>query len=388
MAEILDVDGELAEGTRVGQYVVLRRLGRGSFGAVYEAEQPEIEQRVAIKVLHASCSATSDGVRRFVNEARAIGRISHPNIVQLFAFGRLDDGRAYHVMERLEGSTLAAALAERGALPTPEALPLLWDIAHALDAAHAAGIVHRDLKPSNVFVTRDHDGRSRAKLLDFGIAKLATPEDEGPTTASGALLGTPHYMSPEQCHAREVGPQSDIYAFGVLAYEVLTGSRPFDGSDRLEILMKQVSDAPEPPSARAQLPRELDRTLLRLLAKQPEDRPASLEQAAAAIELSLTGGRYAAALPKRKSWAIRLSLLAVVTAVAASALARREEPDPARAARTAMTAVTETRSALSTTVAVSTSSSAKAANAERPPRPPTSRPKNLEDVEDPYEAAP
>ena len=166
-------------------------------------------------------------VSRFIAEARAVNQIRHRNIIDIFSFGQLDDGRQYYVMELLDGEPLDALIERDGRLPLAEAIPILRGIARALDAAHAKGIAHRDLKPENVFLGRDPTARVFPKLLDFGIAKLLAPED-GPKhkTRTGTPIGTPYYMSPEQCRGRDVDHRTDIYSFGVLAYRMLTGVLP------------------------------------------------------------------------------------------------------------------------------------------------------------------
>ncbi len=279
------VDTTLAPGTLVGEYVVQDRLGEGGFGGVYRAEHPLIGKRVAIKVLHAQYSSHPQMVARFVAEARAVNQIRHPNIVDIFAFGQLPDGRRYYVMELLEGVPLDRLLGMSGPIPPELALPLLNGIAQALDAAHATGIAHRDLKPENIFVAFREGARAAAKLLDFGIAKLlddsSTPAGQ---TEPGAPLGTPHYMSPEQCRGRPVDHRTDIYSFGILLHRVLTGKVPFEAKDPLDLLNQQVS-APPPrmSSVRKGLPPEMDEPVLRMLEKDPSDRPTSIAAAMEAV---------------------------------------------------------------------------------------------------------
>jgi serine/threonine-protein kinase len=261
----------------VPSYTVGERLGEGGFGEVFRARHAVIGREVAIKVLHAKYSKDSEAVARFVAEARAVNQISHPGIVEIFDFGELPDGRAYCVMELIHGKTLRDVLRERTRLPLADALPILRGIAEAIDAAHAAGIAHRDLKPDNVFVTNDG-----VKVIDFGLAKL-THENSAPITETGAVFGTPLYMSPEQCRGKAVTGATDAYSFGVLAYHVLVGEPPFSG-EALDLALHHLNDQPAPPSERAEgLNARVDRVVLALMAKDPAQRPVSLVDAIAAI---------------------------------------------------------------------------------------------------------
>src|SRR6185369_16909898 len=178
---------------------------------------------------------------RFIAEARAVNQIRHRNIIDIYSFGKLGDGRQYYVMEYLDGEPLDALLDRVGNLSIADALPILRPIAKALDAAHAKGIAHRDLKAENVFLGTDSEG-AVPKLLDFGIAKLMGREEAlKHKTRTGAPIGTPYYMSPEQCRGKDVDHRTDIYAFGVLTYLMLTGVYPFDADDYMSILMQQLN---------------------------------------------------------------------------------------------------------------------------------------------------
>ena len=230
---------DLKPGTVVGEYRIDSAIGRGGMGVVYSAIHPVIEKRVAIKVLHAQFSSDPALVRRFVDEARAVNRIRHDNIIDIFSFGQLPDGRHYFVMEYLEGTTLAEKI-ERGTLDMSQAPALLVQITDALDAAHGAGIVHRDLKPENIWLVSSRHGRQHVKLLDFGIAKLASAGDQN-VTQTGIVMGTPHFMSPEQCYGRNVDHRTDIYAMGVILYRLYAGRFPFDGDTFTEIIAKHVT---------------------------------------------------------------------------------------------------------------------------------------------------
>lgn len=268
---------DLEPGDSVGEYVVLQKLGEGGFGAVYEAAHPVIGKRAAVKVLHAQHSSDEAVTSRFVAEARAVNQIRNKNIVDIFSFGDLADGRHYYVMELLEGVPLDVYLQRAGQLGIDECLSILHPIAKALGAAHEAGIAHRDLKPENVFLEIDDDGNVQPKIVDFGLAKLLAP---GAVTAhktrSGTPMGTPRYMSPEQCRGVPVDHRTDIYAFGCMAYRMLTGAPPFEAATALDVMMAHVSKPPPPPSQFAGVPCAFDEPILKMLEKQPDDRPQTL----------------------------------------------------------------------------------------------------------------
>ncbi|HEX8112384.1 MAG TPA: serine/threonine-protein kinase, partial [Kofleriaceae bacterium] len=291
------IDPDLQPGQIIGEYRVEAKLGQGGFGAVFKAVHPLIGKLVAIKVLLQRFSVDPQMVSRFVAEARAVNQIRHHNIIDIFSFGTLDDGRHYYVMEYLDGETLERRIARQGRLSLREALPILRAIARALDAAHAKGIAHRDLKAENVFLASNPDGVF-PKLLDFGIAKLLAPEDGlAHKTRTGAPLGTPHYMSPEQCHGRDVDHRTDLYAFGVLAYVMLTGVFPLDGDDYMTILMRQLHDEPPPASShRPDLPAGIDRVIAWLMRKDPAERPTTLAEALRSLE-HVASGELTAAEP-------------------------------------------------------------------------------------------
>jgi serine/threonine-protein kinase len=271
----------------VGEYQVEGILGAGAFGTVYRAMQPVIGKLVAIKVLALRFSVDPEMVSRFMAEARAVNQIRHRNIIDIFSFGQLDDRRHYYVMELLEGETLDVILERDHRLTLADALPILRAIGRALDAAHGKGIAHRDLKPENIFIARDDDGSPFPKLLDFGIAKLLAPIDDGlkHKTRTGTPVGTPYYMSPEQCKGRDVDHRTDLYALGVLAYRLVVGEYAFDGDDAMSIMMKQLADYPAPPSTIIdELPRGVDDAIAWLMAKDPADRPACARDAIRALD--------------------------------------------------------------------------------------------------------
>jgi serine/threonine-protein kinase len=269
-------NASLPEGHTVGEYVIEKLIGEGGFGSVYRAVHPVIGKSAAIKVLSHQYSANPEMVQRFVAEARSVNKIRHKNIVDIVSFGMLDDGRRFFVMELLEGLPLDQVLRQQGAMTPAQAVPLLHGVAQALDAAHAAGIVHRDLKPENIFVVIDSSGAATAKLLDFGIAKLLT--DMGDVkTRTGVPMGTPYYMSPEQCRGKDIDHRSDIYSFALVIYQVLTGRRPFEADNLVDMLMLQTAGTAKPPSTLVPtLPPAFDAALAPMMAKDAASRPARL----------------------------------------------------------------------------------------------------------------
>lgn len=268
---------ELPRDTIVGGYRIEFVIGDGGFGTVYRATHSVIGKSAAIKVLKREFSSNQEIVSRFVAEARSVNQIRHKNIIDIFSFGVLEDGRHYYVMELLEGVTLDRWISSRGRLPPHEVWPILKQLSRALGAAHAVGITHRDLKPENVFLTYDDEGHPVPKLLDFGIAKLKIGGESQYKTRSGTPMGTPLYMSPEQAHGRPVDHRTDIYAFGILVHELLTGTPPFDGDSVLEVMTKQARDpAPAISSLCPEYGTILDAPVLAMLEKSPEKRPQSI----------------------------------------------------------------------------------------------------------------
>jgi eukaryotic-like serine/threonine-protein kinase len=265
-----------------GEYRLLRKLGEGGFGAVFEAEHPVLKRRAAVKVLHRVADKDSDAVLRFISEAQAVNQIRNRHIVDVFSFGQLADGRHFYVMDLLDGVPLDRFLSHVGRVNVETALALLSPIAEALDSAHGAGIVHRDLKPQNIFLSWDASGETVLKLLDFGMAKLL---GESPVhTVSGTPIGTPLYMSPEQARGERVDLRSDVYALGVLAYELITGQLPFVGDTTVAVLMAHVIQAPPRASETCpEVPASFDAPLLCMLDKDPLLRPASAGAAVAAL---------------------------------------------------------------------------------------------------------
>ncbi len=230
-----------------GKYALVRLLGQGGMGEVYEARHTKIGRLVAVKFLHGEFAKNPEVARRFENEARAAGEVQHENIAGVYDVGALPDGTQYLVMEFLEGEDLDRLLRRERKLPLSRAADLLMQACHGLEVVHRRGIVHRDLKPANLFLTRRASGADLVKVLDFGIAKLRRPEGDASATGTGVALGTPYYMSPEQARGgRDIGTRSDVYALGVIFYELLSGRRPHDGGSLLEILHHILTKPPRP----------------------------------------------------------------------------------------------------------------------------------------------
>ena len=297
-------------GPSVGPYRVVRKIGEGGMGAVFLGEHTLIGRRAAIKVLLPELSSRRDSIDRFFNEARATTAISDPGIVQVFDFGFTADKVAYIVMELLEGEQLSHRLLRLGSLGAPDALRITRQAAGSLGAAHAAGIVHRDLKPENLYMIRDPEaaGGERPKILDFGIAKLGLGDDlpDRVKTRTGAVLGTPVYMSPEQCDgAGRVDHRADIYSLGCVLFHLVTGRPPFDLPGIGAIISAHLREAPPVPSdVVPQLPPGLDDLVLRCLAKAPGQRfqaMVELQAACDAVLSLITGGAAAMARPSSSS---------------------------------------------------------------------------------------
>ena len=268
----------------LGSYRVTGTIGRGGMGIVYVAEHALLGRQAAIKVLQSDLSQKEEVVARFFNEARAATAIRHPGIIDVYDFGWTREGAAYLVMEFLEGETLARRAA-RAPIGWQAVLAIARQIAGALGAAHAKGIVHRDLKPDNVFLISDPEvpGGERIKLLDFGVAKLAA--DTSPTvTRTGAVIGTPTYMAPEQCRGVAIDHRADLYALGCVIYELCCGRPPFRGEGFGDVLAAHIHMPPPPMAAKAEVPAEVEALVRRLLAKAPGDRFQSAEDVIFAID--------------------------------------------------------------------------------------------------------
>ncbi len=295
----------LPPGFPVGDYQIETLLGQGGMGAVYRAVQPLIEKRVAIKVLSRQLAESPEAVSRFQKEARAVNQIGHKNIIDVYNFGQLPDGRHYYVMEFVRGETLRERIDRDHGLALPEALPIFRDIVRALQAAHAKAIVHRDLKPENVMLSPDEDGLV-VKLLDFGVAKLLSGERAGENqTEKGIALGTPKYMSPEQCTGGVVDARADLYALGVMLFEAIVGRAPFDAPHYFQIFDMHLRATRPVPSIEAPdkaVPPAFDALVTTLMDREPQNRLQSAQELLEALDrIQQSLSRGGAVQPLRQS---------------------------------------------------------------------------------------
>lgn len=276
-----------------GRYRVLKLLGEGGMGRVYLAEHEAIQKKLALKVLHLEYSRKDEIVTRFQQEAISASRIKHPNVLEVFDFGRVEDGSFFLAMEFLEGNDLAEELQRKRVLHPSRGLRIALQICRALAAAHAQGVVHRDLKPENVFLQRTADGEEIVKIVDFGIAQLRSG-DEAPVseqkrrrlTKTGMIFGTPEYMAPEQAGGKHADQRTDVYALGVILYEMFTGAVPFTGDSFMAVLTKTLQVPPPPmneiePNCAAS--EELQAVIMNALAKEPTERFQSMAELANAL---------------------------------------------------------------------------------------------------------
>ena len=336
----------LAEGVAVGEYVVDRFLGAGAMGEVYAGKHPVIGKRVAIKVLRRD-AAGGEAAERMIREARATSAIDHPNVIDIFALGRLDDGRLYLVMDLVDGRSLREAVSA-GPLPAGEALSILDAIADALDAAHARGVIHRDLKPDNIMlgnkrvpappaeaIERTGATWSRVFVLDFGLAKLVAsahadaPIAPGTLTGQGTWLGTPGYMAPEQWSTDGAGPASDRYALGVIAFELLAGAPPFSAASVPAMMEQHFRAAVPSVSSRgtAHVPAAVDDVLRRAMAKDPAERFATARAMVDALREAI-GTTAARRSSSKKLWVPAAAGVGVLGIGVVAVIAMRPGDDP------------------------------------------------------------
>jgi serine/threonine protein kinase len=259
-------EADAYQGRTFGGFELLQKIGQGGMGVVYKARQVSLDRVVAIKILSKALSENSEFIKRFEREAKSIAKITHPNIVAVYDFGHAD-GSFYMVTEFVEGSNLAKMISERLMMQAEEVVPIMVHALAGLGHVAGHGIVHRDIKPDNILVTKE----GLAKIADFGLAKDVTNDTD--LTATGLAMGTPAYMSPEQCMGRKLDVRSDVYSMGITAYFALTGEKPFTGQSSFEIMTKQREHTPPPPSQlNPRLPKEISALIMRMMAKTPQDR--------------------------------------------------------------------------------------------------------------------
>ncbi len=316
------------------RYRVEALLGEGGMGFVYRVTHVELDKALAVKVLRSANTRDEEVMARFRREAQSASNIGHEHIVDIIDFGTLPDGSTYFVMECLEGVDLIDTIDAAQRLPEDRAIHIARQVCLALGAAHDAGIVHRDLKPENVFLIQKGDDKDFVKVLDFGIAKVANRPNR--LTKEGEVLGTPHYMSPEQCAGGDIDHRTDIYSLGVLLYEMVTGHVPHDADTMMGILTKQMyEDALSPTVRVSKLSRELERIIMRALEKKPADRYQTMHELEAdlarlrearepsgsdAITLRLQAGRKRMQVRNK---AIRVGVLALIAAAIVGLAATR-----------------------------------------------------------------
>ncbi len=278
-------------GEMIGAYQVVEQIGRGGMATVFKAYQPSMDRYVAIKILPSHFTEDESFVGRFTQEARTLARLEHPHILPVHDYGE-QEGTTYLVMRYIKAGTLKDVITRRGPMEPREAVRVLSEVSSALDYAHSQDVIHRDIKPSNILI----DERGNTFLTDFGIAKLVA--DTAQFTASGAIIGTPAYMSPEQGMGRPVDYRCDLYSLGVVLYELLTGRVPFEAETPLAVLLKHVNaPLPLPRQIRPELPEAVERVILKAMAKAPEDRFQSAQQmvnalAAAAQPVEVDSARH------------------------------------------------------------------------------------------------
>lgn len=318
----------LPVGTRVSDYRINGVISCGGFGTVYRATHVESGSAAAVKVLHPELISHDNDALRFKREVDVIRRLQHPNVVDVFDFGQLPDGRPFFAMELLSGETLEHRLLSRGRLTLDETLEILEPLASALDLAHAQSVIHRDLKPSNVFLCDDPNGKTRVVLLDFGVAKVLDPGEQS-LTASRQIIGTLACMSPEQLLGEKVDSRTDIYAVGILAYAMVTGKAPFDigaqDSDNPVVFLYTRYVRPVAPSQHVRIDPALDAPILRALAQEPADRPATVGEFVESLKAAI---RASTAINARPDDAKERYGIAVHVEVSVEAGAM-EDPDDA-----------------------------------------------------------
>ncbi|MGB8297542.1 MAG: serine/threonine-protein kinase, partial [Polyangia bacterium] len=265
----------IAVGQTIGNYTITAKLGEGGMGVVYLAEHPVIGRKVAMKAIHPELSRNPEVVSRFVTEAKAVNQIGNEHIVDIHDFGTTPDGDFYFIMEFLQGEALSDRIKREAPLDPARALDIAAQVADALAASHAHGIIHRDLKPENIFLIHKGNTNDFVKVLDFGLAKLTSGDDKvSHKTRTGSVMGTPYYMSPEQCEGRpNIDHRADVYSLGVILFEMMTRQVPFGGEGYGEIIVKHITaPVPSPRALNPRLSAAHEAILLRALAKNRDER--------------------------------------------------------------------------------------------------------------------
>ncbi|MBX7218532.1 MAG: protein kinase [Blastocatellia bacterium] len=261
-----------------GRFQILSKLGEGGMGAVFKAEHTKMNRLCAIKIMSASIAGDKDSYARFIREAQMSSKLDHPHAVMIYDFGETENGLVYLAMEYVEGEMLSTLLRREGALPIDRVLFLARQAGSALEAAHKLSIIHRDLKPDNIMIGKK-DGRDWVKVLDFGIAKVATEDQRHDLTAAGMVIGTPLYMSPEQLAGEKLDARSDIYSFALIIYQMLTGVLPFQGENTQAIMVKRLTENPMPirfANPNVRIPEDMEAALLQALARDRNHRPQNM----------------------------------------------------------------------------------------------------------------
>ncbi len=279
-------------GARVGErYLLVERVGMGASGTIYRGEHVTLRRKVCVKVLHHELSRDDLAIERFRRQATTVSDLENEHIVAVHDFGRAPDGRLYIAMEYLEGETLDERIAGRGHLEVDDAVSILTQLGEALIEAHAIGYVHRDLRPRNLFLAVRRGSANFLKLLDFGLSKLVASEGSADSTSLGMTFGDPHYMSPEQARGEPVDRRADIYSMGCIAYQMFTGEPPFTGGKVFTVLSRHVEEAPIPLSERVNVPAWVSSTVMRCLAKDPNNRFATVYRLVEALREGTISGK-------------------------------------------------------------------------------------------------
>src|SRR5437899_7729949 len=286
------------------RYTIVSALGHGGMGRVYKALQAPLDRVVALKVLGAGHDRDPNFYKRFFLEASVTARLTHPNTITLYDYGRTEDGIFFIAMEFLDGRTLSQAMQQEGPLAQERVIHVAQQICRSLREAHALGIIHRDLKPANVMLLRQHDDHDFVKVLDFGLVKFFHGDNpDGEITNAGTFMGSPHYIAPEQARNQSPDQRCDLYSLGVLLYHMITGKVPFTASAPVDIILKHLHEKPGPPkdlNPQLDLQPELEAIVLRCMAKERADRFQSMDELLGSLKLvrqQLTGAAGAFSAP-------------------------------------------------------------------------------------------